>query len=75
MNIKITYGDVVRHMNDYEMAEFFMLERIKIVHQVLDAAGDTERINLFKKLVNESQHQLFQEQLNWLQSEVKIPEE
>ena len=54
MNIKITYGDVVRHMNDYEMAEFFMLESIKIVHQVLEAAGDTERINLFKKLVNES---------------------
>ena len=37
MNIKITYGDVVRHMDDYEMAEFFLLERIKIVHQVLDS--------------------------------------
>lgn len=53
MNIKITYGDVIRHMDDYEMAEFFLLERIKIVHQILEAAGDTERINLFKKLVNE----------------------
>lgn len=75
MNIKITYGDVVRHMDDYEMAEFFLLERIKIVHQVLEAAGDTGRIAIFKKLVNEGQQQLFQEQLNWLQSEVKLQEE
>lgn len=75
MNIKITYGDVIRHMDDYEMAEFFMLERIKIVHQVLEAAGDTERINLFKKLVNSGQQQMFKEQLDWLQSPVHLQEE
>ena len=43
MNIKITYGDIVRHMNDYELAEFLVLEKIKVLAQALQAEGDKEK--------------------------------
>lgn len=68
MNIKITYGDIVRHMNDYELAEFLVLEKIKILAQALQAEGDKEKMAVFAQELNENFVELIKEQLSWLKS-------
>ena len=75
MNFKITYGDVVRHMNDYELAEFLVLEKIKILAQALQAEDDPDKMAVFAKELNEHFVELVKEQLVWVKSEAKTKED
>ena len=72
MNIKITYGDIVRHMNDYELAEFLVLEKIKVLAQALQAEGDKEKMVVFAQELNENVIELIKEHLSWLKSTARI---
>ena len=75
MNFKITHGDIVRHMNDYELAEFLVLEKIKILAQALQAEEDQEKMAVFAKELNEHFVELVKEQLVWVKSEAKTKED
>lgn len=75
MKINITYGDVMRHCTNEELATIILYKGVGMIIEVLQAMEEHEKTAQFWELVNEYRDGLIQEQKAWLDQVVKLPPE